>query len=130
MKILLAVDGSPCSDVAVTETARRPWPSGSEVRILSAAELPVRLMASGEVLPPRVAQDLEEAARAQSEAAVAQALEVFRKQAQELPATTSVIVDSARDAILDEAERWGANLIVVGSHGYRGYKRFLLGSVS
>ena len=32
--------------------------------------------------------------------------------------------------ILDEAQRWGADLIVVGSHGYRAWERFLLGSVS
>jgi nucleotide-binding universal stress UspA family protein len=32
--------------------------------------------------------------------------------------------------ILDEAESWGADLIVVGSHGYRAWERFLLGSVS
>jgi len=131
MKILLAVDGSECSDAAVTEIARRPWPAGSEVRIFSAAELPTRLMASGDVLPPRVAEDLEQAGRVQAEAAIAQALAMFRKQAgQELSVTTAVAVDSARDAILDEAERWDADLIVVGSHGYRGYKRFLLGSVS
>src|SRR5262245_47241290 len=35
-----------------------------------------------------------------------------------------------RTVILDEAERWGADLIVVGSHGYRAWERFLLGSVS
>jgi len=32
--------------------------------------------------------------------------------------------------ILDEAESWGADLIVLGSHGYNAWKRFLLGSVS
>jgi nucleotide-binding universal stress UspA family protein len=31
---------------------------------------------------------------------------------------------------LDEAEKWEADLIVVGSHGYQGFKRFLLGSVA
>lgn len=35
-----------------------------------------------------------------------------------------------RIVILDEAETWGADLIVVGSHGYRAWERFLLGSVS
>ena len=38
MKILLAVDGSSHSDAAVKEVARRPWPDGSEMRIISAAE--------------------------------------------------------------------------------------------
>jgi nucleotide-binding universal stress UspA family protein len=32
--------------------------------------------------------------------------------------------------ILDEAEKWDADLIVLGSHGYSGWQRFLLGSVS
>ena len=31
MKILLAVDGSECSDAAVEEVTARPWPDGSEV---------------------------------------------------------------------------------------------------
>jgi hypothetical protein len=35
MKILLAVDGSAHSQVAVDEIARRPWPSKSTVRVLS-----------------------------------------------------------------------------------------------
>jgi nucleotide-binding universal stress UspA family protein len=36
----------------------------------------------------------------------------------------------ARSAILDEADSWGADLIVVGSHGRTGLKRLVLGSVA
>ena len=44
----------------------------------------------------------------------------------------SVLVDEGdpREVILDYAERWPADLIVVGSHGRKGMNRFLMGSVS
>ena len=39
-------------------------------------------------------------------------------------------VESPAKLILKEATTWGADLIVMGSHGRRGLKRFLIGSVS
>jgi nucleotide-binding universal stress UspA family protein len=44
--------------------------------------------------------------------------------------TTEVLEGPPKELIVDEAERWGANLIVIGSHGRGAAKRFLLGSVS
>ena len=41
MKILLAIDGSPCSDAAVEEVGNRPWPEGSVVKVLTTYELPM-----------------------------------------------------------------------------------------
>jgi len=40
MRILLAEDGSEYSEAAVDQIAERPFPKGSEVRILSVFELP------------------------------------------------------------------------------------------
>ena len=40
MKILLAVDGSVCSDAAAQELAKRPWPPQSEVKVITAVEIP------------------------------------------------------------------------------------------
>lgn len=45
-------------------------------------------------------------------------------------AETAVEVGDVRERILDSAEAWHADLIVVGSHGRRGIQRFLLGSVA
>ena len=42
----------------------------------------------------------------------------------------SVLLEDPKQAILDEAKECGADLIVVGSHGRRGFQNFLLGSVS
>ncbi|MGA3128412.1 MAG: universal stress protein [Candidatus Korobacteraceae bacterium] len=35
-----------------------------------------------------------------------------------------------REKIIDDASGWGADLIVVGSHGRSGIQRFLLGSMA
>ena len=44
--------------------------------------------------------------------------------------TTKVVKGSPKEAIVEEAEQWGADLIVMGSHGYGFWQRALLGSVS
>ena len=43
---------------------------------------------------------------------------------------THVIKGHAKEAILDEAERFGADLIMIGTHGYNALERAWLGSVS
>ena len=128
MKILIAVDGSESSDVAVEEVAKRPWPAGSVARIISVAEtLPLEALS----LPPRYREDIEKAARHRAETIVERATARLRdSDIRFLPISSTVVVDSPKDAIVEEAERWGADLIVVGSHGYRGPERALLGSVS
>jgi nucleotide-binding universal stress UspA family protein len=41
-----------------------------------------------------------------------------------------VIDGSPKQVIVEQAEQWGADLIVMGCHGFGPVKRFLLGSVS
>jgi nucleotide-binding universal stress UspA family protein len=130
MKILLATDGSDCSKAAVVAVAERPWPEGSEVKVISAIELPYTPMTETWALPDSYFKELEAAVTERAEAAVNQAAKRLKSARGELLITTEVANGSAKDVILDEAENWGADLIVLGSHGYRGWRRFLLGSVS
>jgi len=44
--------------------------------------------------------------------------------------TEQILLGPPQAAILEEAERWKADLIVVGSHGYGTWHRLVLGSVS
>jgi len=44
--------------------------------------------------------------------------------------TLAVASATPKEHILKEAQDWGANLIVLGSHGQSGLTRLLLGSVS
>ena len=110
-KVLLATDGSQTSAAAAQALASRPWPTESEFKIVSVEE-PWVIRPSG--LQP---QD-----------AVTNAERVLT--AAGLKAGGQVRSGNAKEVILEEAREWGADLIVVGSHGRRGFKRFLLGSVS
>jgi len=63
-----------------------------------------------------------------AEAFVAEATESLR--ARGLKVTAALDMGDAKSRILDVAEEWHADLIVLGSHGRRGLNRFLMGSVS
>ena len=131
MKILLAVDGSDYSDAAVDAVAERPWPDGSTVKIISAVELPYLATTEPWALPDSYYAQTEQVANEQAEEAVREArhrLEAGREKPIEI--IGEVRAGRAEDVIIEEAEQWGADLIVMGSHGYRGVTRFLLGSVS
>lgn len=131
MKILLATDGSAFSDAAAEEIARRPWPEASELRILYVIEPFVPPTTDTWVLPSDYYEQLIEAAESQAREAVGKAAErVSALTGEKLRMTTEIINGHPKQAIVEEAEKWGADLIVVGSHGYKGLTKFLLGSVS
>ena len=132
MKILLAIDGSKYSDAAVDEVAQRPWPAASEMKIISAVEPPFVPAAEPWTIPPAYFEEVEKAAHDKALAALEGALSKLRAAAADetLRLTTAIIRGSPRQVILDEAEAWGADLVIVGSHGYGAWDRFLLGSVS
>ena len=131
MKILLAVDGSAFSDVAVAEMARRPWPAGSEIKVLSVFEPPLPPTPEAWAIPPEYFEELTTSARSKARTIVEAAIETLKKALGEsITINGEFVQGSPKSVILDEAERWGADLIVVGSHGYRAWERFLLGSVS
>lgn len=129
MKILLAIDGSSCSDDAVREVAGRPWPEGSMVKVLTAYELPSPPTPEGWAIPANYYEEMDVALRKQAQNVVDQALQILKTN-KSFTADGSLQPGPPRIVILDEAENWGADLIVMGSHGYGAWKRFLLGSVS
>ena len=134
MRILLAVDGSEFSDVVVEEVANHPWPQECDVHIVSAVHLPFTPTPETRALPESYYSQLEKAGREQAALAVNRAVSRLRESNSQreapLALTSDVIIGRAEEVIIETAKGWGADLIVLGSHGYRGFTRFLLGSVS
>jgi nucleotide-binding universal stress UspA family protein len=131
MKILLAVDGSPCSDEAIEEIGRRPWPAGSEIKVLAAYELTLPPTPEAWAIPPNYFEELDRAASDHARLIMERAVTKLKSaMGSEANIMGESVPGPPRMVILDEAESWGADLIVVGSHGYRAWERFLLGSVS
>jgi nucleotide-binding universal stress UspA family protein len=128
MKILLAVDDSEYSSAAVREVARRPWPKGTTVRVLTVTEpfppIAIEPWYGGHESLVRIDKEVKK--RAQD--LTRRTAESLKKKG--IKAQAVVLEGDPRFRIVDEAEEWKADLIVMGSHGYTGIKRFLLGSVA
>jgi nucleotide-binding universal stress UspA family protein len=134
MKILLATDGSVHSKAA-TEFCRKVIgdPGSVSLKIISAVNYPAPVPADPGGLSTEyfVQLETEERARANRnvDEAQGQIRDLFFNDA--MPEVTTEVIDgSPSRVIVEAADSWGADLIVLGSHGYGFWDRVLLGSVS
>ena len=114
MRMVIGFDGSTDSLMAVESVANRYWPPDTAVRLVSAVEsLPFSVLLTE---MPRV-EELRESAAA-------------KLKEKGLHVSTVVEFGRAKNLIIEEAEKWGADSIFVGAKGHRLMERMLLGSVS
>ena len=71
-----------------------------------------------------------EAPRHQASMFVQQAADRIVGGAAAVEVTSRTLEGNPKDVIVEEAREWGADLIVVGSHGYGRIRRMVLGSVA
>lgn len=125
MKILIAIDGSNFSESVIQKAGDYVKPQSTEVRILQVVT-PVEFSAIPE-MSRTYAPELEDM-RKEAHKLVEKYAEEMRRAGYKVEAV--VEMGDAGETIAETAMNWGADLIVVGSHGHKGIQRFLLGSVA
>ncbi len=127
MRVLLGVDGSFHSMYAAEELSVRRWPEDVMFRVVCAVSAPV---ASPDLLgmTELASQGSKVAAKEHAERLVARVADVLRGRGYTVQ--PYVRNGDPRPVLVNEAEKWNADLLVVGSHGETRLKRLLLGSVA
>ncbi len=123
-RILIPVDGSAASDAALSEALKFAREQGAKMRLVYICEPLQYILAEGPI-------DLTAEIRRQGEKIISAAAAMAGKAA--VPAEAVVVETADRrvaEAIVEEAKRWGADLIAMGTHGRRGFEHLLLGSVA
>jgi nucleotide-binding universal stress UspA family protein len=131
-RVVIAVDGSTIATEAVDAVRYWPFLSVAEIGVLAVSPMPVAAMVG---LVPGAG---DQAATAFDEArtrAIAETRRVAEDAADGLrsvglDARPEVRVDAPAGGIVAFANEWGADLIILGSHGRTGVARLVLGSVA
>ncbi len=141
MKVLLAYDGSTCSESAVDDLSRCGLPEHGDLIVLSVAEvwLPPPngdSSVTGITLDPQTERMIEEHHErdrklvAEAERLAGHAKDRVRGMLPNWTATAEATYGSPAWEIIARADSFHPDLIVVGAQGHSALSRFLLGSIS
>jgi nucleotide-binding universal stress UspA family protein len=133
MKILLPIDGSAASVAAVQEVAHCPLPPGSTIELLYAMHSRLPVIPDFPPWAVTIAAAHGESIREQTRRAP-DVLEAATRHLQAHQPRASIVTKTVegtpKDEILREAAAWGADRIVLGSHGRGRANRAILGSTA
>jgi nucleotide-binding universal stress UspA family protein len=123
-KLLVPVDGSPTAMRGLDEAIRIARLSGGRIRVVHVLDQ-VQFSSGLEPCAADVLGVLQEAGAEIVAAARA------RVEASGVPVeaqVTETLAATVADVVVDQARQWGADLIVIGTHGRRGVRRLMIGS--
>ena len=132
MKILIATDGSAFSKGAVEKCAELIGERAETAKVISVFETPTPMAVEPFALSAEFYGHLEKIAKGRASDAVDSACSILRERCPNivLDQSRSVELGLPAEVIVDEAQEWNADLIVMGSQGHGFWGRVFLGSVS
>lgn len=125
-RILCPIDDSDTADLGMREAVRLAKATGASLRLLHVVELQPALFGyEGAATVGDVMAALEETSKTLLERARGYAAQ---QGVQASVGSAQAVGNRASDAIVEEADRMNADLIVIGTHGRRGVRRLVIGS--
>lgn len=128
-KILVAYDGSETSKLALAEALKLAGLTGAQLRIVHALDIVAPMGMGTTYVPADLIESYREDAMKRLDDARAEAKAAGVRCETEL-IDVQGINDSVAQCLQRCASSNGAQLVVLGTHGRRGIKRALLGSVA
>lgn len=131
MKVLLATDGSALADAALEVLLYRPWQDGTQVRVVSIVEpLNERMRHLVGVFGlAKTADDSQKRFIRLSTDLVKSYVERLKEKFGSEMVSGAVLPGWVRESLINEANSWKADVIMLGAHGHRESKELLFGSV-
>ncbi|HEY0048393.1 MAG TPA: universal stress protein [Pyrinomonadaceae bacterium] len=128
MRILISTDGSDFSRAAVEKCFQIiVSPENTAIKIVSVFEVIEPMDIS---ISPEFSQELESSARKKAQEFAEQAVARVKERFPNIDLTTQVSKGAPDQMLIEEAKKWSADLIVIGSHGRGFWGRMLLGSIT
>ena len=128
-RILVAVDGSESSDCALREALRVAKLAHADLRAVHVVDKSPLFMYGGYYDPVALLQGLRTHSSAVLEGA-RQAIIAERVAGEVEAVENESLTDDVPHCLQRYAENYGADLVVMGTHGRRGVRRLVLGSVA
>ena len=126
-RILVPVDGSPTSNTGIDEAIKLARGEPARIRLVHIID---DTLAFATPDGAGVTYVLDALRKSADDALSGAAARVRRAKVQVETDLVENVTGRVADAIVERAKRWRADLIVMGTHGRRGFDRLLIGSNS
>jgi len=131
MRILLATDGSSHSREAAAQCGEFiPNNSDIEIRLVTVLDFGIDFDSAAFESQAEFVDIYESERKKTAKGILDNAEKIIRFKNEDVKISRVTLEGSAKKEIVEEADHWNADLIVIGSHGNGFWKRALLGSVS
>lgn len=130
MRVLIAVEDMTYGHAIAEFVGKHKWSKDTQFKVIHAVH-PNEIMYTADTqYCCSLATDMEEERDRKARSLVKGIAAQIQSQLPGVAIEEEIVPGNPNEVILDQAEEWKSDMIVVGSHGRSGFSRFFLGSVS